>query len=125
VFEGAPPQAYKPRRSRALTYALGKALSRYAEADLRGRGALADVRAQETRARDTWQHVERELNKAAADGDTAQVSITLQMVPQQERVEHRVSERQRHRSCGPVFLGVFARRQGELRSNFSAILISE
>ena len=56
---------------------------------------LADVRSlighlpKETRARDTWQHVERELNKAAADGDTAQVSIALQMVLMLENVEVR------------------------------------
>src|SRR5271169_1784652 len=33
----------------------------------------------ERRAFDTWQHVEAELNKAAAGADTAQVSIALQM----------------------------------------------
>ena len=47
---------------------------------------LADVRAllghlpKETRARDTWRHVEAELKKAATNGDTAQVSIALQIV---------------------------------------------
>jgi hypothetical protein len=45
---------------------------------------LADVRAllghlpKETRTKSTWQHVEAELKKAAASGDTAQVSIALQ-----------------------------------------------
>ena len=54
---------------------------------------LADVRAllghlpKETRARDTWQHVEAELEKAAAGGDTKQVSIALRMVLMLERVE--------------------------------------
>ena len=46
----------------------------------------ADVRTllgyllKETQARDTWQHVEVELKKAAARGDTTQVSIALRMV---------------------------------------------
>jgi hypothetical protein len=53
---------------------------------------LADVRTllghlpKETLARDTWQHVEAELDKAAAGGDTAQVSIALQMVLSLENV---------------------------------------
>jgi len=57
---------------------------------------LADVRTllghlpKETRARDTWQHVEAELKKAAADGDTTQVSIALQMVLMLENVECRI-----------------------------------
>ena len=57
---------------------------------------LADVRTlldhlpKETRARDTWQHVEAKLNKAAAGGDTAQVSIALQMVLTLESVEYRL-----------------------------------
>ncbi|MGB8739759.1 MAG: hypothetical protein WCD52_05775, partial [Xanthobacteraceae bacterium] len=44
---------------------------------------LADVRTllghlpKETRARDTWRHVEAELEKASAGGDTTQVSIAL------------------------------------------------
>jgi hypothetical protein len=54
---------------------------------------LADVRAllghlpKETRARDTWQHVEAELKRAAAGADTIQVLIALQMVLMLERVE--------------------------------------
>jgi hypothetical protein len=54
---------------------------------------LADVRTpigkhlpKETRAKSTWQHVEAELDNAAAR--TTQVSIALQMVLQLERVEH-------------------------------------
>jgi hypothetical protein len=56
---------------------------------------LADVRAlighlpKETRAKSTWQHVEAELDKAAVGGDTAQISIALQMVLQLEHVECR------------------------------------
>ena len=56
---------------------------------------LADVRAlighlpKETRAKDTWLHVEAELKKAAAGGDTTQVSIALQMVLMLEGVECR------------------------------------
>ena len=52
---------------------------------------LADVRTliekhflKETRAKSTWQHVEAELDNAAASGDTTQVSIALQL----ERVEY-------------------------------------
>ena len=47
---------------------------------------LADVRKlidhlpKETRAKGTWEHVETELKKAAASGDTTQMSITLQMI---------------------------------------------
>ena len=57
---------------------------------------LADVRAllghlpEATRARDTWQHVEAELKKAEATGDTMQVSIVLRMVLQLEKVEYRL-----------------------------------
>jgi hypothetical protein len=46
---------------------------------------LADVRTlighlpKETRARDTWQHVEAELKKAAGVGDTASVSVSLRV----------------------------------------------
>jgi hypothetical protein len=43
----------------------------------------------ETRQKETWQIVESELTKAAASGDTAQVSVALQMVLQLERVEYR------------------------------------
>ena len=43
----------------------------------------------DTRAKETWQHVEAELNKAAVGGDTTQLSIALQMVLQLERVEYR------------------------------------
>jgi hypothetical protein len=43
----------------------------------------------ETRAKSTWQHVEAELDKAAVGGDTAQISIALQMVLQLEHVECR------------------------------------
>jgi hypothetical protein len=56
---------------------------------------LADVRTllghlpKETRARDTWRHVEAELKKAAAGADTTQVSIALQIVLSLEGVEWR------------------------------------
>jgi hypothetical protein len=56
---------------------------------------LADVRTmighlpKATRARDTWQHVERELKKAAAGNDTSQISIALQMVLSLENIEYR------------------------------------
>ena len=43
-----------------------------------------------TRARDTWQHVEAELKKAEASGDTMQVSIVLRMVLQLEKVDYRL-----------------------------------
>jgi hypothetical protein len=52
---------------------------------------LADVRTlighlpKEVRARDTWQHVEAELEKAAAGGDTKQVSIALRWCCNWER----------------------------------------
>ena len=58
---------------------------------------LADVRTllghlpKETRARDTWQHVEAELTKAAAGADTTQTYVALQMVLQLERVEYEIS----------------------------------
>ena len=57
---------------------------------------LADLRKllghlpKDTRARDTWQHVEAELKKAEATGDTTQVSIALQMVLMLENVEVRL-----------------------------------
>jgi len=57
---------------------------------------LADVRTllghllKERQARDTWQHVEVELKKAAARGDTTQISIALRMVLILENVECRV-----------------------------------
>jgi hypothetical protein len=57
---------------------------------------IADVRSllghlpKETRALDTWQHVEAELKKAAADGNTAQMSIALQIVLMLEKVEYRL-----------------------------------
>jgi hypothetical protein len=58
---------------------------------------LADVRSlighlpKEARAKDTWQHVEAELDKAAAaGGDTTQVSIALHMVLMLENVECRL-----------------------------------
>jgi hypothetical protein len=56
---------------------------------------LADVRdflghiPKERRQRNTWQQVETELKKAEANGDTAQVSIALQMALQLERIEYR------------------------------------
>ena len=59
-------------------------------------GTLADVRAllghlpEATRARDTWQHVEAELKKAAADGDTTELWAALQMVLMLEGVEYRL-----------------------------------
>ena len=55
---------------------------------------LADVRAlighlpKETRAKDTWQHVEAELKKAAAGGSADDASIALQMAFQLERIEY-------------------------------------
>jgi hypothetical protein len=55
---------------------------------------LADVRTlighlpKATRAKDTWQSVERALKKAASSTDTAQVSIALQMVLMLEGVEY-------------------------------------
>jgi len=58
---------------------------------------LADVRAlighlpKETRARDTWQHVETELKKASAGADMAQVWVALQMVFQLENIEYVVA----------------------------------
>jgi hypothetical protein len=45
----------------------------------------------ETRARNTWQHVEAELKKAAAGSDATQVSIAPQTVLQLNRVEHRTA----------------------------------
>jgi hypothetical protein len=59
---------------------------------------LADVRAlleqlpKETRAQDTWQHVEAEMKKAAAGADTTQVYVALQMVLQLENVEYQMKE---------------------------------
>ena len=57
---------------------------------------LADVRdflkhiPKERRQFDTWQHVEAELEKAAAGGDATQVSIALRMVLMLESVECRL-----------------------------------
>ena len=57
---------------------------------------LADVRAllshlpKATRAKDTWQRVEAELNEAARSGDATQLSIALQMVLQLEHVEYEI-----------------------------------
>ena len=57
---------------------------------------LADVRPplshllKETRAKDTWQRVEAELNEAAASGNATQLSIALQMVLRLEKVEYRL-----------------------------------
>jgi hypothetical protein len=57
---------------------------------------LADVRTlighlpKETRAKGTWQYMETELKRAAASGDTSQMSIALQMVLQLEHVEYRL-----------------------------------
>jgi hypothetical protein len=54
---------------------------------------LADVRTlighlpKQSREKETWQHVAADLKKAAGGGDTAQVSIALQMVLMFERVE--------------------------------------
>jgi hypothetical protein len=56
---------------------------------------LADVRdflkrvPKATRAKDTWQHVAAELKKAAAGGDTTQVSVALEVVLSLEGVEYR------------------------------------
>jgi hypothetical protein len=58
--------------------------------------SLADVRTlighlpKETRARDTWQHVEAELKKAAAGADMAQMWVALQMVLMLEKVDYRL-----------------------------------
>jgi hypothetical protein len=57
---------------------------------------LADVRAlighlpKETRARDTWQVVERRLDAAAAGGSLDDLSVALRMVLQLEGVEYRL-----------------------------------
>ena len=58
---------------------------------------LSDVRAliekhlpKDTRAKETWQHVETQLKAAAISGDTAQISIALQTVLQLESVEYRL-----------------------------------
>ncbi len=57
---------------------------------------LADVRTllghlpNAPREKSTWQHVAAELDKAAAGGDTADVSVALQMVLMLENVECRV-----------------------------------
>jgi hypothetical protein len=56
---------------------------------------LADVRTllghlpKETRAKDTWQHVESELKKAAAGADPKDVSVALQLVLSLKGVECR------------------------------------
>jgi hypothetical protein len=58
---------------------------------------LADVRAlighlpKETRARETWQHVEARLNQASTDGDTTELWAAPQMVLMLEGVEYRRS----------------------------------
>ncbi|HEY2534110.1 MAG TPA: hypothetical protein VGJ20_40340 [Xanthobacteraceae bacterium] len=55
---------------------------------------LADVRTlighlpKETRAKSTWQVVERPLDAAAAGGSVDDLSVALQMVLQLERVEY-------------------------------------
>jgi hypothetical protein len=55
---------------------------------------LADVRTlighlpKATRAKSTWQYVERELKSAAAGADTTQLSIALQMLLMLECVEY-------------------------------------
>lgn len=46
----------------------------------------------ETREKSTWQPVEAELEKAAAGGDTTQVSIALQMIFQLEPGRLRLTE---------------------------------
>lgn len=57
---------------------------------------LADVRTplghlpKASREKSTWQHVAAELDKAAAGGDTVDVSVALQMVLMLENVERRV-----------------------------------
>lgn len=59
---------------------------------------LADVRdflehiPKQRRQFSTWQHVEAELEKAAADVDTAQLSIALRMMFQLESVEYQMKE---------------------------------
>jgi hypothetical protein len=60
---------------------------------------LADVRKllgllpKEARAKSTWQHVEAELDKAAAGADPADVSVALRLVLMLEHVECRPSRR--------------------------------
>jgi hypothetical protein len=72
---------------------------------------LADVRAlighlpKETRARDTWQHVEAELKKAAAGGDMAQMWVALQMVLMLEKVDYRLKSQNVPAGSGTSNLG--------------------
>jgi hypothetical protein len=81
----------RPIRSRPLPRTLsimdgGKEFARLS--------TLADVRdflkhvPKATRDKETWQHVEAELNKAAAGGDTKQVSIALEIVLSLEGAEY-------------------------------------
>jgi hypothetical protein len=57
---------------------------------------LADVRTllgrlpKASRAKETWQHVAAELDKAAGGADTADVSVALRLVLMLETVECRV-----------------------------------
>jgi hypothetical protein len=57
---------------------------------------LADVRTllghlpKASRAKETWQHVAAELEKAAGGADTADVSVALRLVLMSENVECRV-----------------------------------
>jgi hypothetical protein len=59
---------------------------------------LADVRTllghlpKETRARDTWQHVQAGLKQAAAGGETTELWAALQMVLMLENVEYRLKK---------------------------------
>jgi hypothetical protein len=59
---------------------------------------LADVRTliekhlpQHTRDKRTWRHVAAELDKAAAGGDAADVSLALRMALSLEGVEYRIA----------------------------------
>ena len=57
---------------------------------------LADVRTlighlpKETRAKDTWQRVEAEINKAARSGNATHLSIAPQMVLMLEKVDYQL-----------------------------------
>ena len=57
---------------------------------------LADVRKllghipKERRQLSTWQHVEKTLRECAVGDDTENISVALQIVPQGERVPHRI-----------------------------------
>jgi hypothetical protein len=85
----------RPNRSRPLPRPIvilddGKAFLRLS--------TIADVRdflkhiPKARREFSTWQHVEAELNKAAAGTDTTQLSIALQMVLVLENVEYHVGD---------------------------------